>query len=169
MPKTPPDLPRLLPSSNAADRVQVQDTAFSYDVMGRYVCNDWAEVKASLADRGFPFDVIVVGAGMFGGYCAEKLYRFGSSLDLRILVLDAGAFLFPTHIQNLPQRLGGSIGGPKYNRKREDGSFTQNVIWGMPWISNEPLPGLAYCLGGRSLFWGGWSPRLTATDLAAAN
>jgi hypothetical protein len=109
MPKNPPDLPRLLPS--ATDRVQVQQTAFSYDVMGRYVCNDWAEVKASLADGGFPFDAIVIGAGMFGGYCAEKLYRLGTGLGLRILVLDAGAFLFPTHIQNLPQRLGGAVGG----------------------------------------------------------
>jgi hypothetical protein len=109
MPKNPADLPRLLPS--ATDRVQVQQTAFSYDVMGRYVWNDWAEVKASLADGGFPFDAIVIGAGMFGGYCAEKLYRLGTGLGLRILVLDAGAFLFPNHIQNLPQRLGGSVGG----------------------------------------------------------
>jgi len=28
------------------------------------------------------------------------------------------------------------------------------------------FPGLAYCLGGRSLYWGGWSPRLTDADLA---
>lgn len=36
----------------------------------------------------------------------------------------------------------------------------------MPWISNELFPGLAYCIGGRSLFWGGWSPPLTGADLA---
>jgi hypothetical protein len=166
MPKNPPDLPHLLPSTNLADRVQVQQTAFSYDVIGRYVCNDWGEVIASLADGGFPFDAVVIGAGMYGGYCAEKLYRLGAGLGLRILVLDAGATLFATHIQNLPQRLGGSVGGPAYNRAREDGSGTQNVVWGMPWISNIPFPGLAYCLGGRSLFWGGWSPRLTTADLA---
>jgi hypothetical protein len=166
MPKNPPDLPRLLASTDPADRVQVQQTAFSHDVIGRYVCNDWGEVMASLADGGFPFDVVVVGAGMYGGYCAEKLYRRGAGLGLRILVLDAGATLFATHIQNLPQRLGGTIGGPRYNRTREDGSGTQNVVWGMPWISNIPFPGLAYCLGGRSLFWGGWSPQLTPADLA---
>jgi hypothetical protein len=40
--------------------------------------------------------------GMFGAYCAEKLYRDSARLGLRILVLDAGAFLFPGHIQNLP-------------------------------------------------------------------
>ena len=81
------------------------------------------------------------------------------------MFLDAGATLFATHFQNLPQQLGGAVSGPVYNRTREDGSGTQNVVWGMPWISNVPFPGLAYCLGGRSLFWGGWSPRLTAADL----
>ncbi len=166
MPKNPPDLARLLPSVVSADRVKVQESDFSYDVLGRYVCNDWLEIEAQIQDGGFPFDVVVVGAGMFGGYCAEKLYRHGADANLRILVLDAGGFLFPTHIQNLPQRLGGSIGGPDKLRSREDGSGVQNVVWGIPWISNEMFPGLAYCLGGRSLFWGGWSPRLTADDLA---
>ncbi len=166
MPKNPPDLARLLQSTSATDRVQVQQTDFLYDVLGRYACNDWAEIEAQQQDGGYPFDVVVIGAGMFGGYCAEKLYRHGAGLNLRVLVLEAGAFLFPTHIQNLPQRLGGSIGGPQYMRKREDGSGVQNVVWGVPWISNEAFPGLSYCIGGRSLFWGGWSPRLTADDLA---
>lgn len=31
--------------------------------------------------------------------------------------------------------------------------------------SMTPIAGLAYCLGGRSLYWGGWSPRLTDVDL----
>ena len=165
MPKNPPNLPRLLASADPADRVTVQQTAFSYDVIGRFVCNDWGEVAASLADGGFPFDVVVIGTGMYGGYCAEKLYRLSVSLGLRILVLDAGATLFATHYQNLPQQLGGAVSGPAYNRTREDGSSPQNVVWVMPWISNVLFPGLAYCLGGRSLFWGGWSPRLTAADL----
>ena len=165
MPEKLPDLPRLLPATDPGDRVAVQQTAFSHDVLGRFVCNDWDEVQAALADGGFPFDVIVVGAGMFGAYCAEKLYRLGAASGLRVLVLDAGAMLLPVHVQNLPQRLGGSLGGPSYSRTRTDGTGVQNVVWGLPWISNEPSPGLAYCLGGRSIFWGGWSPRLTETDL----
>jgi hypothetical protein len=103
---------------------------------------------------------------MFGGYCAEKLYRFGRLNALRILMLDAGAFLLQSHIQNLPQQLGGKVGGPNYLRTRDDATGAQNVVWGMPWISNEAFPGLAYCIGGRSLFWGGWSPPLTDADLA---
>jgi choline dehydrogenase-like flavoprotein len=152
----------LVPGQNPA-AFGVQQTAFSYDVLGRYTCTSWDEVAAAQASGGYPFDAIVIGAGMFGGYLAEKLYRAGGADALRILVLDAGALLFATHVQNLPQRLGGPIGGASL-RKRDDG--TQNVIWGMPWISNQGFPGLAYCIGGRSLFWGGWSPRLTKDDLA---
>lgn len=155
-------IPRLVPDGTSAP-FDVQSTTFSHDVIGRYVCNTWDEVMQAQASGGYPFDAVVIGAGMFGGYFAEKLYRRGSSLALRILVLDAGAYLLPSHIQNLPQRLGGTVGGAGL-RTRDNG--TQNVIWGMPWISNEGFPGLAYCIGGRSLFWGGWSPRLKDSDLA---
>jgi choline dehydrogenase-like flavoprotein len=158
-------LQELITGPNPA-REDVQQTAFSYDVLGRYVCNNWQEVTAAQGPGGYPFDVVVIGAGMYGAYCAEKLYRSGALSALRILILDAGAFLLPSHIQNLPQQLGGNVGGPKYLRARDDTSGTQNVIWGMPWISNERFPGLAYCIGGRSLFWGGWSPPLTTDDLS---
>ncbi|MBI1818130.1 MAG: DUF1080 domain-containing protein [Deltaproteobacteria bacterium] len=158
-------LPKLAPDQGAPP-VDIQQTAFSHDVMGRYVCNNWNEAVASQVNGGYPFDAIVIGAGMFGGYCAEKLYRLGAPHALRVLILEAGAFLLPSHIQNLPQRLGGDVGGPAYLRQRDDANGTLNTVWGMPWISNEKFPGLAYCVGGRSLFWGGWAPRLTDADLA---
>ena len=158
-------LQELIKGQNPA-RDDVQQTDFSYDVLGRYICNNWQEVVAAQGAGAYPFDAIVIGAGMYGAYCAEKLYRAGASSALRILMLDAGAFLLPSHIQNLPQQLGGNVGGPKYLRSRDDASGTQNIVWGMPWISNEVFPGLAYCVGGRSLFWGGWSPPLTPADLA---
>ncbi|MGY8676481.1 family 16 glycoside hydrolase [Bradyrhizobium sp. UFLA05-153] len=158
-------LNELLAGSNPA-RDDVQQTDFGYDVVPRYICNNWQEVAAAQGAGAYPFDAIIIGAGMFGGYCAEKLYRAGGAAAYRILLLDAGAVLLQSHIQNLPQQLGGSIGGAKYNRQRDDASGTQNVIWGMPWISNQNFPGLAYCIGGRSLFWGGWSPQLTPDDLA---
>jgi choline dehydrogenase-like flavoprotein len=154
----------LIPGPSAA-RDDVQQTAFGYDVLPRYICNNWQEIVAAQGPGAYPFDAVIIGAGMYGAYCAEKLYRAGSPLALRILVLDAGAFLLPSHIQNLPQQLGGKVGSPNYLRTRDDASGAQNVIWGMPWISNEPFPGLAYCIGGRSLFWGGWSPALTDADL----
>jgi choline dehydrogenase-like flavoprotein len=158
-------LKELLPGSNPA-RDDVQQTDLAYDAVSRYVCNNWQEIIAAQGPGAYPFDVVVIGSGMFGGYCAEKLYRLGGRAALRVLLLDAGAFLLQSHIQNLPQQLGGKVGGPNYLRSRDDATGAQNVVWGMPWISNEAFPGLAYCIGGRSLFWGGWSPPLTDADLA---
>src|SRR5262249_22839738 len=73
-------------------------------------------------------------------------------------------FRRPTHVQNLP-RLGINAPGPQAVASNTQDPGTQNLIWGHPWHSNQAFPGLAYCLGGRSLFWGGWSPRLTSADL----
>src|SRR5207237_2011626 len=135
-------LPELVVGPNPA-RDDVQQTTCSYDVLGRYICNNWQEITAAQAPGAYPFDAIVIGGGMYGAYCAEKLYRSGASSALRILVLDAGAFLLPSHIQNLPQQLGGNVGGPEYLRSRDDATCGQNVIWGMPWISNEKFTVLA--------------------------
>jgi choline dehydrogenase-like flavoprotein len=41
-------------------------------------------------------------------------------------------------------------------------------VWGIPWHSSVPFPGLAYCFGGRSLYWGGWSPRPLPAELPPA-
>ena len=68
----------MLPQLNADpnNQVDVQQTAFSYDVLGRWVCGSWPEVSGNGGD---PFDVVVIGAGMFGGYIADKLYRRGGN------------------------------------------------------------------------------------------
>jgi len=164
-------LPKLNPDPNV--QVDVQQTEFSHDMLGRWVCSTWAEVSNN---GGSPFDVIVIGAGMFGGYIADKLYRSAENIGLRILVVDAGSFLLPTHVQNLP-RLG--LGAPSeqvVNANQPPPGTppmpgqdpgTQNLVWGHPWHSNQPFPGLAYCFGGRSIFWGGWSPKLKPADLGA--
>src|SRR5215469_7415081 len=75
--------------------VAVQDTTFSIDVPGRFICNTWDE---AVNNGGVAFDAVVIGAGMFGAYCAEKIYRHA---NLRVLVLDAGSFLVSEHVQNL--------------------------------------------------------------------
>ena len=101
-------LQELVPGPNPA-RDDVQQTAFTYDVVGRYICNNCQEIVAAQGAGAYPFDAVVIGAGMFGAYCAEKLYRLGSASALRILLVDAGAFLLQSHIQNLPQQLGGKL------------------------------------------------------------
>ncbi len=151
------DLPRLIPNPNL--RVQVQDTEFLVDVLGRYVCSTWDDATNN---GGVAFDAIVIGAGMFGAYCAEKIYRHGP--NLRVLVLDAGPLLVTEHVQNLA-RIGLDPGGAVMVAKNSDDPGTRNRVWGSPWRSQVAFPGLAYCSGGRSLYWGGWSPRLTDVDL----
>ena len=44
-------------------------TQFTRDVMGRYVCNTFAEALAS-----GPFDVIIIGGGTFGLSLAQDLH-----------------------------------------------------------------------------------------------
>jgi choline dehydrogenase-like flavoprotein len=151
------DLPRLVPDPN--QRVQTQDTEFLVDVLGRYICSTWGDATNN---GGVTFDAIVIGAGMFGAYCAEKIYRHGP--NLRVLVLDAGALLVTEHVQNL-SRIGLDPGGAVTVVKNSDDPGTRNRVWGSPWRSQVAFPGLAYCSGGRSLYWGGWSPRLTDADL----
>ena len=139
--------------------VEVQDTTFTTDVMGRYVCSTWDE---AVNNGGVMFDAVVIGAGMFGDYCAEKIYR---NANLRVLVLDAGSFLVSEHIQNLA-RIGLNAGPTIQVAANNQDPGPRNRVWGSPWRSQVGFPGLAYCLGGRSLYWGGWSPRLTDADLA---
>jgi choline dehydrogenase-like flavoprotein len=148
-------LPQLLAGNQL---VEVQETNFSHDVLGRYICNTWDEATNN---GGAPFDAVVLGAGMFGSYCAEKIYRRGAAANKRVLVLEAGGFLVSEHVQNLA-RIGLNVPGPIHT----DPGIARERVWGLPWRSNQASPGLAYCVGGRSLYWGGWAPRLTTADHA---
>jgi len=152
-------LPHLVPTNDPNDRVEVQDTTFSVDVSGRYICSTWDE---AVNNGGVQFDAVVIGAGMFGAYCAEKIYR---NSNLRVLVLEAGPYLVSEHVQNLA-RIGLNAAGAARVQSDQDDPGTRERVWGIPWRSRTPFPGLAYCLGGRSLYWGGWAPRLTPADLA---
>ena len=137
----------------------VQRTTMSLDVLGRFICSTWDE---AVNNGGAPFDAIIVGGGMFGGYCADKIARSSGARPLRVLVLEAGPFLVPTHVQNLP-RAGLDVPSPIL--PASDGGLSRDLVWGMPWRSNVEFVGQAYCIGGKSLYWGGWCPRLEADDL----
>jgi hypothetical protein len=76
------------------------------------------------------------------------------------LLLEAGGFLVSEHVQNL-SRIGLNAAGPIAS----DPGVPRERVWGLPWRSNVAFPGLAYCVGGRSLYWGGWSHKLTDADL----
>jgi choline dehydrogenase-like flavoprotein len=131
---------------------------FTRDVVGRYTCNTMEEARQSTQGRpdARPFDVIVIGGGSFGAIFAQHMFYRDTTHSHRILVLDGGPLVLPEHVQNLPM-LGLNVPFPPVT---QDPGQIREQVWGMPWRANTGFPGLAYCLGGRSLFFGGWSPQL---------
>lgn len=109
-------------------------------------------------DETHVYDVVVIGSGIGGGILADQLSDYG----LDVLVLEVGSYLFPTHVGNLPRH------------HLLSGQFDKN-IWGL-WpdfkVTNYVnAPGSQYDggqgfnLGGRSLFWGGFVPKMTWWEL----
>ena len=134
--------------------VNVQETTFTLDNMGRFLCNTLQEAKDSssiqVAGKQRDFDTIVIGGGTFGAAIAASLLFADSTHSRRILVLEAGPFALPEHNQNMTYQ-----GGTPDFRK--------------PWDSHPALayPGLLFAVGGRSLAWGGWSPQMLAAEISS--
>lgn len=157
-----------------------QTTDFSRDVLGRYLCNGLDEARRS-ADRtafrpdGRPqieardFDLIVIGGGTFGAVIAEHMSFRDQARNHRILVLEAGPLVIGEHVQNLPVLGLGVADATSIQQLRAEGKFgldqPQKEVWGLPWHSSHKFPGLAFCIGGRSLYWGGWSPELLSQEM----
>lgn len=131
-----------------------EPTSFTLDNMGRFLCNTLQEAldsaAQSVAGRRRDFDVIVIGGGTFGAVVAEHLFVTDAMRSRRILVLEAGPFVLPEHVQNMP-----FLGGAPDLR--------------VPWVNHPALnySGLIFAVGGRSLTWGGWSPELLDEELTA--
>jgi choline dehydrogenase-like flavoprotein len=161
-------------------------TIFTRDILGNYVCNTLAEAMAS-----GPFDIIIIGGGTYGLALAQDLF-FRARMqgpgtisqdalkpsNFRILVLEGGPFTLPEHVQDLPSLGLANPGvqapvppGSGLPATRQEliaqGMDTKaiNEVWGLPWNSTERFGGLAYTLGGRSLYFGGWSPRYLDTEM----
>ena len=148
-----------------------QNTDFTRDIVGRFVCNGLDEALRSV-DRNTrpdarPFDIIIIGGGTFGAATAQHLFFQDQTHSHRILVLEAGPVALPEHVQNMPM-LG--LNPPPATsiadlRAIGQDRNPQSEVWGLAWHSNQKFPGLAYCVGGRSLFWGGWSPQPLGTEM----
>lgn len=146
-----------------AGEPDVQRTSLSLDVLGRFVCSTYDE-----ATTNPDFDVVVIGSGMYGSYCAAKIYSESAGpgrTPLRVLVLEAGPFLVHEHGQNIPDLGLGNPFRPVADTFGPDAGRTRDLVWGVGWRSNVGFPGTAYCVGGKSIYWGGWCPRLRDADL----
>lgn len=153
-------------------------TPTTRDVLGRYVCNTFEEARATW-ENGPGFDAIVIGGGTFGAILAANLYFRSEPFmrgdpfaprDYRVLVLEGGPFLLPEHGQNLPMLMLYGAGATSIrdlapNPADRGTTQAREEVWGLPWHSNERFPGLAYCVGGRSLYWGGWSPQFLDSEM----
>ncbi|WP_017555611.1 GMC oxidoreductase [Nocardiopsis baichengensis] len=146
-------LPVLAPTR---EQTTIQSTAFTTDALGRHLCNTWDEATTG----GPPFSAVIAGAGAYGAYLAVRIRR--ARPGARVLLLDAGGLLIPEHVQNMG-RLGLDVPAPI--PPEQDPGAPREAVWGLPWRGNVAFPGTAYCLGGKSVYWGGWCPRLTAGDL----
>lgn len=102
------------------------------------------------------FDIIVVGSGMGGGVLADDLAdRLGT--QKRILVLEAGSCLYPTHVFNLcrfPNAAVASHFGCQTFWQNGD-SDSQHYIHERPQLN----------FGGRSVFWSGLIPKAQDWEL----
>src|SRR6516225_8427480 len=90
--------------------LSTEDTSFTHDILGRYVCNTFDEAKKSGT-----FDIIIIGGGTFGLTVAQDLFErsrpLGAAIkpnNYRILVLEGGPFTLPEHVQDLPSMALGS-------------------------------------------------------------
>src|SRR4030095_14363045 len=80
-----------------------QYTDFSRDVLGRYICNGFDEAMQSTQGAGArPFDIVIVGGGSCAAALAQHILYRDSFRNHRVLVLEAGPFVLPEHVQNLP-------------------------------------------------------------------
>jgi choline dehydrogenase-like flavoprotein len=102
------------------------------------------------------FDLIIVGSGMGGGLLADDLAdRVGQYR--RILVLEAGSFLFPTHVYNTSRFDNGDVARSFacQNYYQTGGSSDERYIHEMPQLN----------FGGRSVFWSGLIPTVQPWEL----
>ena len=102
------------------------------------------------------FDIVIVGSGIGGGVLADDLAD-RSAGRRRILILEAGSFLLPTHVYNV-SRIPNTALAPRFACKtfwQAGNESSQNYIHERPQLN----------FGGRSIFWSGLIPHLQDWEL----
>jgi hypothetical protein len=92
------------------------------------------------------FDFIIIGSGIGGGTVADSLAD--SHFGKRILVVDAGSFVYPTHVYNTSRIPNDDVANHFGVDNFRQAPTTQHFIGGQPQL----------VFGGRSIFWSGLIP-----------
>lgn len=133
--------------------------SFSASTYANFVCENGSARERLFLEYLGPrndFDVIVIGSGMGGGIFADDLAERAGD-RLRILLLEAGSFLYPTHVYNFCRFSNASVA-----RHFGCDSFWQTgQSHSSHYIGEKPQ--LAF--GGRSVFWSGLIPSLQPWEL----
>lgn len=109
-------------------------------------------------DPNHEYDVIVIGSGVGGGILADQL----ADLGLDVLVLEAGSYLVPGHVGNLPRQHTLAPRVDKHIWHLWDDFKVTNYVNGP---GSAYQGGQGFNLGGRSVFWGGLIPRMSWWEL----
>ncbi|MFC4768657.1 GMC oxidoreductase [Effusibacillus consociatus] len=99
------------------------------------------------------YDVLIVGSGAGGGAVLWRLCERWGRNGKRIGMVEAGDLLLPTHARNIPTMS---------NRRLENYLLSPKVSKPLP-----QFPGAKqiFALGGRTLFWGAFSPRMYDAEM----
>ena len=103
------------------------------------------------------FDIVVIGSGVGGGVLADALAE-GFGDRKRILVLEAGSYLFPTHVYNVCRFSNGTVARNFACRTFSQPSGDSNAQF---FIGEQPQLNF----GGRSIFWSGLIPTVQPWEL----
>ncbi len=114
---------------------------------------------ATLANATHPIDVIVIGSGTAGVTTAIELAHQGHA----VVILEAGPFVLPSHVGSTPFRSRADLVPQIQDLVRH------RSIWTNPDAEDDtgqsPRNNDAWsAVGGRTLFWGGCTPRFTQWD-----
>jgi hypothetical protein len=108
------------------------------------------------SDSNNDFDIIIIGSGIGGGVLADDLAdRVGT--NKRILVLEAGSYIYPTHVYNIC----------RFPNSQVAKNFACDTFWQSGNDSSQHFIGEKpqLNLGGRSIFWSGLIPTIQSWEL----
>ena len=104
------------------------------------------------------FDIIIIGSGMGGGVLADALADGALGKTRRILVLEVGSYLFPTHVYNVCRFPNATVAG---NFECKTFWQSNNDEGNQFFIGRRPQLNF----GGRSVFWSGLIPTIQQWEL----